>query len=206
MSLRENKPGACGRAVDDLDVRIFDEDDHESPVGEVGEIVCRPLRANAMFKGYWRRPEATVEVNRNLWFHTGDLGRIDADGWLYFIDRKKDYLRRGGENISSVEMEISFMGHPAVAEVAVHAVRSDLSEDEVKVTIVRKPDGEVTEEELCRWSVDRLPYFAVPRFIEFRDALPKNGVGRITKYRLRDEGVTAATWDRVAAGVTFERR
>ncbi|GAA0603694.1 ATP-dependent acyl-CoA ligase [Sporichthya brevicatena] len=206
MSLSENKPGACGRPADDLDVRIFGDEDQELPPGEVGEIVCRALRPNTLFKGYWRRPQATVDVMGNQWFHTGDLGKFDDEGWLYFVDRKKDYLRRGGENISSVELEISFMQHPAVAEVAVHAVKSELSEDEVKVTVVRKSDAAVTEEELCLWSVDRLPYFAVPRYIEFRDALPKNGVGRITKYQLRDEGVTAATWDRVAAGVTFERR
>jgi crotonobetaine/carnitine-CoA ligase len=103
-------------------------------------------------------------------------------------------------------LEITFMAHPAVAEVAVHAVRSELSEDEVKVTVVPKPDAVITEEELCRWSVDRLPYFAVPRFVEFRAALPKNNVGRVLKYQLRDEGVTATTWDRVAAEVTFARR
>lgn len=205
-ALADNKPGTCGRIVDDLDVRIFDDADRELPAGDVGEIVCRPLRPNAMFQGYWRRPEATLSVIKDLWFHTGDLGKFDEDGWLYFVDRKKDYLRRGGENVSSVEMEISLMQHPDVVEVAVHAVPSELSEDDVKATVVLRSDATVSEEELCRWSVDRVPYFAVPRYIEFRTELPKNGVGRILKYQLRDEGHTAATWDRVAAGVTFERR
>lgn len=205
-TLADNKPGSCGRIVDDLDVRIFDDEDTELPPGEVGEIVCRPLRPNAMFHGYWRRPESTLAVIKDLWFHTGDLGKFDEDGWLYFVDRKKDYLRRGGENISSVEMEISLMQHPDVVEVAVHAVLSELSEDEVKATVVLRPEATVTEEELCRWTVDRVPYFAVPRYIEFRTELPKNGVGRILKYQLRDEGRTDKTWDRVEAGVTFARR
>lgn len=205
-TLADNKPGTCGRVVDDLDVRIFNDEDNELAAGQVGEIVCRPLRPNAMFEGYWRRPEATLAMTKNLWFHTGDLGKFDEEGWLSFVDRKKDYLRRGGENISSVELEVTFMQHPDVAEVAVHAVYSELSEDEVKATVVLKPGATVTAEELCRWSIDRVPYFAVPRFIEFRDHLPKNGVGRILKYQLRDEGRTEATWDRVEAGVTFARR
>lgn len=199
-------PGSCGRVVADLDVRIFNDDDHELPAGEVGEIVCRPLRPNAMFQGYWRRPEATTAATRNLWFHTGDLGRFDEDGWLYFVDRKKDYLRRGGENISSMEMETTLIQHPDVAEAAVHAVFSELSEDEVKATVVLRPDATVTEEELCRWTIERVPYFAVPRYIEFRDSLPKNQVGRVQKYELREAGCTPTTWDRLQAGVTFERR
>ena len=203
----ENKVGAAGKPNDfDFDVRLVDDDDLEVPVGEIGEIVCRPRRPNLMFAGYWRRPEATVEVLRNLWFHTGDLGRLDEDGYLFFVDRKKDYLRRRGENISSFEMERTFHGHPAIKDVAVHSVPSEQGEDEVKVTAVLQPDTSVTEEELCAWSVDRVPYFAVPRYIEFRDDLPRNPVGRVLKYELRDDGVTDKTWDREAAGFTFDRR
>ena len=143
---------------------------------------------------------------RNLWFHTGDLGRLDEDGFLYFVDRKKDYLRRRGENISSFEMERTFIAHEAIKDVAVHAVASDQGEDDVKVTAVLQQGATVTEEELCRWSVDQVPYFAVPRYIEFRADLPRNPVGRVLKYELRDDGVTEATWDREAAGFTFDRR
>ncbi len=143
-----------------------------------------------MFAGYWRRPEATVDVLRNLWFHTGDLGKVDDDRFLYFVDRKKDYLRRRGENISSFEMERTFVAHPAIKDVAVHAVASAQGEDDVKVTAVLQEGVTVTEEELCRWSVDQVPYFAVPRYIEFRDDLPRNPVGRVLKYELRDDGVT----------------
>src|SRR5262249_11944778 len=127
-------------------------------------------------------------------------------GYFYFVDRKKDYLRRRGENISSFEVENAFMKHPAIKEVAVHAVLSELGEDELKVTAVLQDRSEGSEEALCRWAIDKLPYYAVPRYIEFREELPKNAVGRPLKYQLRDEGCTPATWDREKAGLAFERR
>lgn len=202
-----NKPGAAGKPnAHEFEVGFVDDDDVPVAIGETGEIVCRPTRPNVMFAGYWRRPDDTLGVLRNLWFHTGDLGRLDEDGFLYFVDRKKDYLRRRGENISSFEMERIFHGHPDIRDVAVHSVPSDVSEDEVKVTAVLLDDVTLTEEELCRWAVERVPYFAVPRYIEFRVDLPRNPVGRVLKYELRDEGVTESTWDREAAGVTFDRR
>ncbi len=202
-----NKVGAAGKPNrHEFEVRIVDDGDEPVATGEIGEIVCRPTGPDLMFAGYWNRPEATVEVLRNLWFHTGDLGRLDEDGFLYFVDRKKDYLRRRGENISSFEMERTVVAHEAIADVAVHAVASDQGEDDVKVTAVLVAGATVTEEELCRWCAERMPYFAIPRYIEFRTDLPRNPVGRVLKYELRDDGVTGTTWDREAAGVTFERR
>jgi len=203
----ENRAGAAGKPNQhEFEVALVDDDDQPVPVGSIGEIVCRPRRPNLMFAGYWRRAEDTVAVLRNLWFHTGDLGRLDEDDFLYFVDRKKDYLRRRGENISSFELERIFHGHDAIQDVAVHSVPSDVSEDEVKVTAVLVEGASLGEEELCRWAIDSLPYFAVPRYIEFRADLPRNPVGRVLKYQLRDEGVTPTTWDREAAGITFERR
>ena len=202
-----NRPGAMGKPnLHEFDVRLVDDDDVEIPVGEVGEIVCRPKGPNLMFAGYWNRPDATVEATRNLWFHTGDLGRLDDAGFLYFVDRKKDALRRRGENISSFEMEKTLFGHPALRDVAVHAVPSEFADDDVKITVVLQADATVTEEELCRWMAERVPYFAIPRYVEFRDDLPRNPVGRVLKYQLRDEGVTPSTWDREVAGIEFERR
>ncbi|MGZ6908479.1 MAG: AMP-binding protein [Acidimicrobiia bacterium] len=202
-----NKPGAAGKPNDhEFEVRIVDDDDEPVPPGTVGEIVCRPTGPNLMFAGYWNRPEATVDVIRNLWFHTGDLGRIDTDGFLSFVDRKKDYLRRRGENISSFEMERTVVAHVDIADVAVHAVPSDQGEDDVKITAVLVPGAAVSEEELCRWCAERVPYFAIPRYVEFRADLPRNPVGRVLKYQLREEGVTPTTWDREAAGVVFDRR
>jgi crotonobetaine/carnitine-CoA ligase len=202
-----NPPGAAGKPNDvEFEVLLVDDDDNPVPTGEIGEIVCRPRRPHVMFEGYWGRPEATVAASRNWWFHTGDFGRLDEDGFLYFVDRKKDYLRRRGENISSFEMEKIFLGHEDVVDVAVHSVPSPLGEDDVKVTAVVQPGSTLTEEALCRWAVERVPYFAVPRYIEFRHELPRNPVGRVLKYQLREEGVTPTTWDAEAAGITFEKR
>jgi crotonobetaine/carnitine-CoA ligase len=143
---------------------------------------------------------------RNLWFHTGDIGKFDEAGFFYFIDRKKDYLRRRGENISSFELEAAFAQHPGIAEVAVHAVPAVTGEDDVKVTAVRHPHSTLTEEQLFRWSVDKVPYYALPRYIEFRESLPRNPQGRVLKYELREEGKTAATWDLDDTDIKVEKR
>jgi crotonobetaine/carnitine-CoA ligase len=202
-----NKPGAMGKPNQhEFEVKLVDDDDNDVPVGDVGEIVCRPRGPNLMFAGYWNRPDATVEATRNLWFHTGDLARLDADGYAYFVDRKKDTLRRRGENISSFEMEKVLYGHEAVKDAAVHAVPSPVGEDDVKVTVVLQEGATLDEEQLCRWIAERVPFFAIPRYVEFRADLPRNPVGRVLKYELRAEGVSAGTWDREAAGVTFDRR
>jgi carnitine-CoA ligase len=200
------RPGSSGKRCEWFDVRIVDDDDNELPDGTSGEIIVRPRQPHVMFEGYWKRPEDTLKLLRNQWFHTGDIGMFDEDGYFYFVDRKKDYLRRKGENISSMEVENALRTHPAVEDVAAHAVLSDLSEDELKLTIKLRPGAELTELALFHWCADKLPYFAVPRYIEFRPELPKNPVGRVQKYQLRDEGVTAATWDQERAGVKLQKR
>jgi carnitine-CoA ligase len=203
----ENRPNAAGVINDEFfDVRIFDDDDHELPAGTDGEIVLRPKQPHVMFEGYWGRPEVTVETTRNLWYHTGDIGRLDEDGYLYFVDRKADYLRRRGENIASFEVERILMSHGALADVAVHAVPSPLTEDDLKVTATVKEGAGLSEEELFRWCIDQLPYFCLPRYIEFRPALPRSPVGRVLKRELREEGVTPATWDAEASGIEYEKR
>ena len=199
-------PGSSGKRNDCFDVMIVDDEDNELPPGQAGEIVVRPRKPLVMFEGYWKRPEDTLKLYRNMWFHTGDIGKFDEEGFFYFVDRKKDYLRRRGENISSFEMESTFRQHPAIEDVAVHGVKSEMTEEDVKVTAVLRPGAALDEEELCRWSVDHVPYFAVPRYIEFRRELPKSPLGRILKYQLRDDGCTSCTWDRNASGITFEKR
>jgi crotonobetaine/carnitine-CoA ligase len=204
-----NKPNAAGIANREyFDVRIFDDDDNEVPAGTDGEIVVRPLRPHVMFEGYWSRPEATLEASGNWWFHTGDIGHLDDEDYLYFVDRKADYLRRRGENISSFEVESTLMGHPDVADAVVVAVPSALTEDDLKLTVTLRPDADraVDEEALFRWCIDHLPYFALPRYIELRDELPRSPVGRVLKRELRAEGVTPATWDADAAGITYDKR
>jgi crotonobetaine/carnitine-CoA ligase len=202
-----NKPNAAGKVNEEyFDVRIFDDDDTELPPGVEGEVVVRPKRPHVMFEGYWGRPEVTVETSRNWWYHTGDIGRIDDEGYLFFVDRKADYLRRRGENISSFEVESVLMSHGALADVAVHAVPSKLTEDDLKVTAILREGSELEPEELFQWCVEQLPYFVVPRYIEFRPELPRSPVGRVLKRDLREAGVTPTTWDAEAAGVAFEKR
>lgn len=206
VPLDETPPELCaGRAVDEYELKIFNEFDEPVPEGTVGQIVLRPRHPGIMFDGYWKRPDATAAAWKNLWMHTGDLGKI-VDGYLYFTDRAKDYLRSRGENISSFEVERSFLSHHAIAEVAVHAVGTQAGEDDLKVTAVLRQGALLTEHELCLWTLDNLPYFAVPRYIEFRSELPKNPTGRVLKYQLRDEGCTPGTWDREVAGIVVRRR
>lgn len=202
-----NKPQAAGVVNSDYwDVRIFDDHDNEVPVGEPGEIVARPRRPGVMFDGYWGRPEATLSTFGNLWHHSGDIGRIDEDDYLFFLDRKADYLRRRGENVSSTELEAVFAKHDDLADVAVHAVPSPLGEDDIKVTAVLRPGAALTEDALFRWCQERVPYFALPSYIEFRTDLPRTVLGKVLKTRLRDEGVTSRTWSLDASGITVERR
>jgi crotonobetaine/carnitine-CoA ligase len=203
----ENRPGAAGMLNQvEFEVALLDDDDCPVAVGEMGEICARPRHPDVMFQGYWNRAADTIAVFRNLWFHTGDLARVDDEEFLYFTDRKKDALRRRGENISSFEMEKTLFGNDAIKDCAVHAVPSSMGEDDVKVTAVLQDGATISEEDLCRWTAERVPYFAIPRYIEFRTDLPRNPVGRVLKYELRADGVTETTWDREAAGVEFERR
>jgi crotonobetaine/carnitine-CoA ligase len=159
-----------------------------------------------MFEGFYRQPEESMKILRNLWYHSGDIGVFDDNGFFQFVDRKKDYLRRGGENISMFELEQTFIQHPDVAEVAVHAVASKLLEDDVKLTVTLKAGSKLSERQLCEWCVDRVPYYAVPRFIEFRAELPKTATGKVEKFLLREQGCTARTWDRDASGMKIAKR
>jgi crotonobetaine/carnitine-CoA ligase len=190
--------GCSGRSNDLFDLRLLDEEDREVPPGAVGEICVRPRVPGVMFSGYWRRPEATVEALRNLWFHTGDLARFDDEGWLYFVDRKKDYLRRRGENISSQEVEHVILTHPRVRQAALHSVESAMAEDDdLKLTVVMDGDGPgVSEYELYEWLARNLPAYALPRYIEYRDDLPVTASGRVRKQVLRESGIGQATWER----------
>jgi carnitine-CoA ligase len=204
MSVPRN-PDSDGGPAPDIDLVLLDDDDREVGVGEVGEICIRPRERYAMFRGYWRKPEATLEAFRGLWYHTGDYGRRDQEGFISFVDRKKDALRRRGENVSSMELETAILQHPKVAEVAIHAVPSELTEDEIKACIVVAPGEQLTPEEAFAFFKERLPYFAMPRYVELMDELPRNAVSRVMKHKLRELGVNERTWDLDALGFTVSR-
>ncbi|GCD90139.1 AMP-binding protein [Nocardioides sp. LS1] len=205
--LGEDVPvGASGRETDLYELAILDDEDRALPVGTVGEIAARPRKPDVMFKGYWGQPVETIACFRNLWHHTGDLGRIDEDGWLYFVDRKADYLRRRGENISSQELESAFLLHPEIHEVTAYAVPSELAEDDVKITVVLEHGSSLTEERLCHWAFENVPRFAVPRYIEFANDLPRSPTGRVLKRELRDQHKVEQCWDRERAGLDLPTR
>ena len=205
VKVNDRRPGSCGKPMDIYEIKLFDDQDNEVPPGEIGEIVFRPREPFVMMSEYYNMPEKTLEAFRNLWFHTGDLGKKDKDGYFYFVDRKKDALRRRGENISSFEVERAVNTHPSVLESAAVAVPSEVGEDEVKICVVLRPGAALTPEELIRYCNDRMPYFAVPRFVEFMESLPKTPTERVEKYRLKQAGITANTWDREKAGVEVKR-
>ena len=198
------RPGTMGRPTSFVEVAVVDDDDAEVPIGEVGELVVRPRVPGAIFSGYWNRPDATLTAFRNLWYHTGDYGRRHDDGFFSFVDRKKDAMRRRGENVSSVELERAIMAHPEVLEAAVHAVPSHLGEDDIKACLVVAGDG-IALDELFDFFKTNLPYFAIPRYVEFRKELPKNGVGRVLKHKLRAEGVNDSTVDLEERGLAVAK-
>jgi crotonobetaine/carnitine-CoA ligase len=196
---------SCGRAAYDLEVAVLDDDGHPVPDGTVGEICLRPRDRFAMFDGYWNNPQATLTAFTGLWYHTGDNGVKLPDGTFAFADRKKDSLRRRGENVSSIELEAAILTHPKVAECAVHAVPSELAEDDIKACVVLKPDTSVEPEELFDFFRGNLPYFAIPRYVELVPTLPRNAVGRVMKHKLREVAFTDATWDFEKLGFAVAR-
>ena len=181
---RPSKPGTVGQPIYGVDVRCFDDEDKEVPAGQRGEVV---IRGTNVMKGYYKRPDATVEAFRDGWFHTGDIGIIDDEGYLAIVDRKKDMILRGGYNIYPRELEEVIMTHPAVSLCAVVGVPCERLGEEVKAFIVRKPGHEITEAEFTAWCKEQFAANKYPRHVEFRDELPIGGTGKIFKRALREE-------------------
>jgi len=204
-TIHDRKPGSCGQSLPIYEIKLLDDEDQEVPVGVPGEIAFRPKEPFTMMLEYYNMPDKTLETFRNLWFHSGDLAKRDEEGFLYFEDRKKDSLRRRGENISSFEVERAINSHPKVLESAAVAVKAEMPEDEVKICVVLKAGEKLTPEELIAYAVDRMPYFAVPRFVEFMESLPKTPTERVQKYLLKQAGITPNTWDREKVGVEVKR-
>jgi crotonobetaine/carnitine-CoA ligase len=201
----EVRVGSCGRPSPYYEVEIHDEHDRAVPPGVEGEIVVRPREPHVMFEEYYRMPEATLRAFRTLWFHTGDRGWRDEDGWFTFVDRMKDAIRRRGENISSWEVEKVLDAHPEVQESAVVGVPSELTEEDVLAVVVPAPGSELTPEALLDHCQERMAHFAVPRYVRFVDALPKTPSQRIEKYLVREEGLAPGTWDREEHGYVVRR-
>jgi crotonobetaine/carnitine-CoA ligase len=204
-NVERQRDGFMGPLCQGFAARVVDADDVEVPDGEAGELTLRADEPFAFATGYWAMAEKTIEAWRNLWFHTGDRVVRDTAGYFRFVDRMKDAIRRRGENISSFEVEQVLLSHPEIATAAVFPVPSEMAEDEVMAVIVRTPGSSLGAIALIEFCQPRLPYFAIPRYVEFVAELPATENGKIQKYKLRERGVTAAAWDREAAGYRLRR-
>ncbi len=199
---------ALGYPAADIDLRLCDEDGREVADGEAGEMCIRPLAPHVLFNGYFENPEATAAAFRGDYFLTGDMARRDPDtGALYFVDRKKDVVRFAGRNISSLEVESVVRRHPIVSDVAAYGIPSAeiASEDELKLAVVLKAGETLQPEHLCNFIAENAPHYFVPRYLEYVDSLPYTPTNKVQKFKLRERGVTADTWDRQAAGYQVKR-
>lgn len=201
----DRREGSCGRPHEDFEVRIVGEDGMPVGVGEAGELVARPRLPSIMMDGYINKPEETLKAFRDLWFHTGDYAKVDADGYVYFVGRKKERIRRRGENISGFEVERVVGMHPEVSEVAAVAHPAAVGEDDVRCVIIRSPGSSLQPVDLMDWLQPRMPHFMMPRYIEFVDDMPRTPSAKIEKYKLVEAGLGPSTWDREAEGYRLER-
>jgi long-chain acyl-CoA synthetase len=184
---RRRKPGSIGTPIEEVEMKLFDEDDNEVPRGEVGEIV---VRGHNVMKGYWQRPDATAEVMRGDWFHTGDMARIDEDGYFFIVDRKKDLIIRGGYNVYPREVEEVLYEHPKIREAAVIGVPHDEWGEEIGAAIVCHEDEELAPEEVSEYVKERIAAYKYPRIVWFLDDLPKGPTGKILKREIETPATT----------------
>jgi crotonobetaine/carnitine-CoA ligase len=204
---RTQPPGSCGSVVPGLEARLVGDDGRDVAEGEAGELWVRPLWPDFIFNGYFDNPEATAAAYEGAWYKTGDLLRRDAHGFYFFSDRKKDAIRYKGRNISTFEVELAARRHPAVADCAAFGVTSaELdAEQELMLDVIVRSGHSLQPVELAKFINDNAPYFFVPRYIQIVDALPYTPTNKVQKFRLRERGVTPATWDARAAGYKPER-
>jgi crotonobetaine/carnitine-CoA ligase len=205
--LNARKKGSCGKAFFDHEVRVVDENDIEKSSGEIGEII---FKGPSLTLGYWNNQKATSEAYRNGWMHSGDMGYMDNEAYLFFVDRKKDIIRRNGENISSAEIEKVLMAHPKIVEAAAIPVRDEIRNEEVKVYVVLKENEDresLSPEKIIAWCEARLASFKIPRYIDYLDSLPKTPTQKIQKSILKKESedLSKNTWDRFAFKRSFKQ-
>jgi len=198
-------PGSLGRPRSGCECRVVDDDDNEVAPNEIGELIVRTDEPWTVNIGYLNRPEASAHAWRNGWFHTGDLVRRDADGNYFFVDRKKDAVRRRGENVSSLEVEAEVLACEGVAEAAVVGLPSPHGDEEILVVVVPKAGCTLDPHELAKRLAPRMPHYMVPRYFRVLDELPRTPTNKVRKVDLREQGVTADTWDREAAGMRLRR-
>lgn len=193
----ETRPGACGRPHPDWEIAIFDENDNPVPSGTIGEIVARPKKSWSLFSGYYGDEARTLQTMRNLWYHSGDAGFMDADGWLYFRHRMNETIRRRGENISAYEVEHIAESHSGILESAAFGIPSELTEEDIMVVAMRRPGATVDAVALIEHFRANAPRHMVPRYVEIVDTpLPRTPTEKIARAELKKTGVNARTYDR----------
>jgi long-chain acyl-CoA synthetase len=184
---KERKPGSVGTPIWGIEVKIFDTKDREVEQGEIGEIV---IRGHNVMKGYYNKPDATDEAFKSgSWFHTGDLGRMDEDGYLFIVDRVKDMIIRGGFNIYPREIEEVLLTHPAVSLTSVIGVPHDSHGEEVKAFVVLNPGETIGSDDLIAWAKEQMAGYKYPRIVEIRESLPMTATGKILKKELKAESL-----------------
>jgi len=198
---------SAGKATEYATVRVVDANGSLLPPGKVGEIIYRPIDNGIMMSCYYKMPKETIKTVADGWYYTGDLGFMDKDGYLYFVDRKKEAIRRRGENISAYELEMILSKHEKIIEVAAIPVPSEFSEDEVMVYVVLKDGIEMKPEDLIYYCKEVMPYYMVPRYVEFVGKLPKTPTEKIEKYKLISYGKENidVIWDREKHGIEIKR-
>jgi crotonobetaine/carnitine-CoA ligase len=203
----EPPAASCGRPPASLEAKLADDDGNEVPIGEAGELWVKPREPFLIFNGYFDDPDATAAAFEGDWYKTGDMLRRDEAGYYYFADRKKDSVRYKGRNISTFEVELAARRHPAIQDCAAYGVPSEEleHESELKLDVILKEGESLEALELARFINDNAPYFFVPRYIEFAETLPYTPTNKIQKFKLREKGVTEATWDGQVAGFKAQR-
>ena len=197
--------GSLGRPRTGCECRVVDEHDMEVGPDVIGELIVRMDQPWTVNMGYLNRPAATAEAWRNGWFHTGDLVRKDKDGNYFFVDRKKDAVRRSGENVSSIEVEAEVASFAGVAEAAVVGISSERGDEEILVAVVMKPGQKLDAKALAEYLVPRMAHFMVPRYFRELPELPRTPTNKVKKVEIREQGLTPDTWDREAAGMRLRR-
>lgn len=195
------KIGSIGKPPYFNEARIVDEEDRELPPGKVGELIIRPCDSEEKWVEYYKDPEATKEKMKDGWFRTGDLAFKDEEGWFFFADRKKDAIRRRGENISALEVEVVINSHPKVMECACFGVPSEIGEEDVMVCVVPKKGMQITPREIISFCEQHMAYFMIPRYVELIENLPKTPTERVEKYKLKATRPNENTWDREKGGL-----
>jgi crotonobetaine/carnitine-CoA ligase len=194
MPWPEHRPGSAGRVHEDWEAALLDDKDRPVQHGEAGEFVVRPKLPYIMMQGYMNQSAATVAAFRNLWFHTGDMMRQDADGYFYYLDRAKERIRRRGENISSYDIEEAVGSHPEIEECAALPHPAGPDDDDVRLVAVKRAGAKLTEPELVAWLEPRLPRAMLPRYVEFLESLPHTPTNKVEKVKLIRAGLSAAAW------------